>query len=210
MNDFLAMNTTLLKAGYGSQAGTFLVDIIFGLLIFMVLIRFLLQVARADFHNPLSQTIIRFTTPMLKPFRKLIPGIGGIDMASLVLLFLLVMTKLFLTLLLNHELAAISANFGYTFARLSIISIIYLIDTTLWVYIIGIIILVIASWIAGGNSNPVLAVISQLTNPITMPIRRLLPNTHGIDFTPLIAMVLLTLVQMALPHLQNGFITMIS
>ncbi len=223
MNDMFDANNNLLIAGYFGEAGSYLIEIIFGLFIFLVLIRYLLQIARADFYNPIAQTVVKLTSPLLIPFRKIIPGLGKLDLATLVLLFLLFFGKLLLIMLVSGRVELLGINFpeylhsadlstspGLVIAKLAIVAILKLINMAIWIYLIAIIILVISSWIASGNYNPFLNTIYQLSNPIMNPIRRRMPNTHGIDFSPLVVMVIFTLIQMALPHLQHGFFILIS
>ena len=68
-----------------SQVGMLLANTIGSMVLLIVVLRFLLQLVRADFYNPLSQFIVRFTNPALIPLRKVIPGFGGLDVASIVL-----------------------------------------------------------------------------------------------------------------------------
>ena len=75
--------------GYFAQAAIFLIDLIFGLYLLAVLLRFLLQRAGADFYNPVSQMLYTITNPALQPLRRLVPGYGGIDWAAILLLFLI-------------------------------------------------------------------------------------------------------------------------
>src|SRR5210317_2117367 len=70
---------------YLTQPAVFLVQVLFGLYAALVVLRFLLQLVRADFYNPLSQFIVTATKPLLNPLRRTIPGVSGIDIASLVL-----------------------------------------------------------------------------------------------------------------------------
>ena len=65
------------SGGYFSNAGVFLIDVVFGLYIFAVLLRFLLQLARADFYNPISQFVVKATNPLLRPLRRRRAGVGG-------------------------------------------------------------------------------------------------------------------------------------
>lgn len=195
MNNSLTVSETLYLAGFFSDSGTFLIKVVFNIIIILILVRFLLQVARADFYNPMSQTIVKMTSPLLRPFRKLVPGFGGIDLASIILLFLLELVK-------NTLILAVNSINTIPFTVVIINSLFMLMNTVIMIYILGIIVLVIASWIASGSYNPVLVLIEQLISPILKPVRRLMPNTHGIDFSPLVAMVVLALVQIALRHLN--------
>lgn len=179
---------------YLAEAGTFLISIIFGFVILMVMLRFILQWARADFYNPISQFIIKITDPLLKPFRRVIPGFAGLDMAAITLMLILKFVETLLIL-------AISGQSIHLLVIL-IFSATGLLSTFLYVFIFAIIIMAIASWIAPGNYNPVLNLIQQLIAPIMRPIQRRLKPISGMDLSPLVALLLLNLVAMAIPHLQ--------
>ena len=62
-----------------NDASTFLVRTLFDLYIFVVMLRFLLQLMRADFYNPISQFVVRATQAPLQPLRQVLPGVRGID-----------------------------------------------------------------------------------------------------------------------------------
>lgn len=187
--------------GYFSDAGVFLISVIFGFFILLVMLRFLLQTVRADFHNPLSQFVYKVTNPALMPFRKVIPGFGGIDIAALVLLLVLQVVELLLVhMITNQSLHPII---------LLIVSFEKILSLMLWVFIIAILIQVIMSWIQTGGYNPMITILYQLTEPLLRPIRRRLPPVSGIDFSPLIALVVLNLLVMAVPYLRNGLLSML-
>ena len=80
-------------------AGIFLIQTLFDLYILIVMLRFLFQVARADFYNPISQFIVKATNPILMPLRRVIPGFGGFDIATLVVALLLKTIEIYLLLL---------------------------------------------------------------------------------------------------------------
>ena len=75
--------------GFLQDVGGLLISVVFGLYIFMLLLRLIFQIVRADFYNPLSQAIVKLTNPPLLPLRRIIPGLWGIDLASVILLFFL-------------------------------------------------------------------------------------------------------------------------
>ena len=83
------------------QIALFIVNTLGTLLIGAVVVRFLLQVVRADFYNPLSQMIVKLTNPLLKPFRKVIPGFGGFDLAAVALAFVLQIALIWLLQLIQ-------------------------------------------------------------------------------------------------------------
>jgi len=185
---------------YFTEAGMFLINIIFGFFILMVMLRFVLQWARADFYNPISQFIVKITDPALKPFRRVIPGFAGLDFPAIVLMLVL---KCIETLLI----VAISGKSLHLLIIL-IYSATGLLSLFLYVFIFAIIIMAIASWIAPGNYNPVLNLIHQIIAPIMRPIQRYVKPVSGMDLSPLVALLILNLIVMAIPHLQKSLISL--
>ncbi len=181
--------------GYFTNAGLFLLNVIFGLYIFAVLLRFLLQLVRADFYNPIAQFLVAITNPPLKPLRRVIPGMYGIDVASLVLLLLLE--------LVFHALLATLLDQPLTPVILLVKGIFDLLHSTLNVFLFGILIMVILSWI-NPYPNPLSQLLGRLTEPLLRPARRTIPPFSGIDLSPMLVVLVLVLVQMALPYLERG------
>jgi YggT family protein len=181
--------------GYFSEAGAFLISVAFGFYILLMMLRFLLQTVRADFYNPLSQFIVKLTSPILKPVRRIIPGLGGIDVATLVVLLVLQII----------ELVLIGAMMGGSLhpAVLLVMAIGRLINMVLYIFIIAIIVQAILSWVQPATYNPMTVILYQLTEPVLRPIRSILPVFSGIDLSPLVAIIALNLVLMAVPHLQT-------
>ena len=166
---------------YLSDAALFLVDTILGIYILLVLLRFLLQLARADFYNPISQFIVRATNPPLVRLRRFIPSLLGIDLAALALLIAMEALRISLTaLLLGHN-----PNFaGVIFLSLGELG-----KLTVYTVIFCIFIQALLTWISNGLQYPITNLLGSLTNPILRPIRRMLPADSEIDFSPLIAFV---------------------
>ena len=185
--------------GYFNNALTFLISTIFGLYILAVLLRFLFQLFRADFHNPFSQFILKITTPALRPLRNIIPGVKGIDWPALVLLFILQLILLVILGLLQNNILPIG--------NLIILTIASLLKLTTYVLIFALFISFILSWVAPGTYNYMTSILSSLTEPLLTPIRRRLPATGGMDFSLLIALVLLQLFLMLVvqPLLDLGY-----
>ncbi len=171
--------------GYFSNAGVFLVDVLFGLYISAVMLRLFLQWVRADFYNPLSQAIVKLTNPPLRPLRRYIPAIGRIDTASVVLTAVLQ--------LLNTWLVCMMVGLGAGPLGLIIVGLAEIMSKTVYIFVFSIIVQAVASWVAPGSYNPVLSLIDNLTDPLLRPVRRLLPPVGGLDLSPLVAIVLLQL-----------------
>jgi YggT family protein len=143
-----------------------------------VLLRFLLQAVRADFYNPLSQAIVKITARPLATFRKVIPGYRGLDFASLV--FALVLNTLFTAIMIfaaGFNLPGIGIIVSWAFVGL--------LSFFFNIYYFGLIIQVIASFIAPFSGNPILLMIYQILDPINSRVRRVIPPMGGLDLSPL-------------------------
>lgn len=171
--------------GYFSNAGGFLLNTLFGLYIGALMLRLLLQMARADFYNPLSQAIVKLTNPAVRPLRRYIPAIGKVDTASVLLI----------TVLQILNTWWVGAMFGARLGWFSMLVVAFaaLLSKLIYLYIFAILIQVIASWVAPGAHNPVLRLVDALTEPLLRPIRRVLPNPGGLDLSSLVIIVLLQL-----------------
>ena len=177
-------------AGYLAQPAIFLVKVLFGLYATLVVLRFLLQLTRADFYNPLSQFIVKATKPLLNPLRRVIPGVSGIDVASLVLAWFV------LTL---EQLAILAlAGAGFQLAGAALLAIPELISLIINVFLFAILIQVIISWVNPGGYNPAIGLIHGLTEPLLAPVRRRMPNMGGLDLSPMVVMLGLVVLEMLL------------
>lgn len=174
-----------------TEAIVFIVQTLFHLYMLVVLLRFLLQVARADFYNPVSQFIVKVTNPPVKPLRRIIPGLAGLDLASLLLALMIQIVAIStVTLLLGYGLL--------NPLQLLLWAVVGTISFIVNIYIFSLIIAVIASWVAPGSYNPALMLISQLLEPVVGPIRRIMPDLGGIDISPIFVFLLLQVVQIFL------------
>ncbi len=173
------------------NAGTYLISTLIGLYIIIVLLRFLLQMVRADFYNPLSQFIVKATNPILKPLRRIIPGFFGLDMASLVLAYLLQVVENFLL----FSLQGIQVNLLLLFWH----SIGSLLTLILYIYFFAILVQVIISWVSPGTYNPATALIHHITEPVLRPARKILPPVSGFDLSPILVFIALNLLIMFIP-----------
>lgn len=176
--------------GYLANPIVFLIQTLFGLYITIVMLRFLLQLVRADFYNPVSQFIVKVTTPALRPLRRFIPGLGGFDLSSLILAWILKSAELTLVILVSG--VAISPAASPLWAISGLVSL------TINIFLFAILIQVIVSWVSPGNYNPVVGLIQKLTDPIMRPAQRILPPIAGIDLSPMLVIIGLTLLEMLL------------
>lgn len=172
---------------YTTNAAVFLIDTLFSFFLIAVMLRLLFQIIRADFYNPISQFLVKVTNPGIKPLRRIIPGIGGIDLASVVLLLLLQMLASFLIGWMVGANISIAALLVYSIADL--------ISLLLNIYLIAIFIQVILSWVAAGTYNPVISLLYSLNEPILSRARRILPPISGLDLSPIIVILAIQLIK---------------
>jgi YggT family protein len=184
-----------MDANYITNPLVFLVQMLFGLYSVAVLLRFLFQLVRADFYNPLSQFIVRITKPLLNPLRKLIPGYRGWDFASLVLAWLVLGLELGLVLALNGHGVRPVAALALAIPELA--------SLLVNIFIVALLIQVVLSWISPGGYNPAVSLIHSLTQPLLNPVQRRMPDMGGLDLSPMVVMIGLYLLRMLLiPPLQ--------
>lgn len=182
----------------------FLLSVLFGLYILAVMLRFLLQWARADFYNPLSQAIVKLTNPTLRPLRRIIPGFGGIDLAAIVLLLLLQMALGLIFMALGIPLTPPGLTF-HSPLPLWAWTIAELVDLTFNVFIFSLIIQAVLSWVNPGHYNPVSGLLNRLNEPLLRPVRRLIPPFSGLDLSTLVVILLLQVTKMLVMPLFGLF-----
>ena len=170
---------------YFNQAGQFLLQLVFGFYILALLLRFLLQWARADFYNPLVQLLVKLTNPPLLPLRRYIPGYRGLDMAAIVLMLLLQLLELLLSAWLFGQ--------PVTLPGLLVMALAEWLGLLLTVLLWAVILRVVLSWFNPDFRQPVVHLLYELTEPVLRPARRLLPPFSGLDLSPLLVIVALQL-----------------
>jgi YggT family protein len=146
-----------------------------------VLLRLLLQWVRADFYNPLSQFLVKLTNPAIVPLRRVIPSIGRLDTASVVLMLVLEVFSVWLASQLNTQIMSWAQIISFSITKLCM--------TLLMTYFFLIIASVIMSWVGQGLRHPFVPLLYQLTEPILRPFRRIIPPIAGIDLSPLFALI---------------------
>ncbi|MCW9089183.1 MAG: YggT family protein [Gammaproteobacteria bacterium] len=192
--------------GAMTTALDFLLTTLFQLYIAVLLLRFLLQWAKADFYNPLSQFVVKVTTPLVRPVRRIVPGLGGLDLATLLAAWLLTVLQVTLvgTQIAQFQIPGLID--GRTLQPLAIV-LVALLDMfalTISLFLIAIIIQALGSWFNPGQYNPVTALLHGLTEPLLRPARRLLPPISGIDLSPLLVLLALQVLKMLVIGLTLG------
>ena len=172
-----------------NTAAVYILQTLGSLYLLIVLLRFVLQLVRANFYNPLCQFAVKATQPLLKPMRRIIPSLFGLDMSSLLLAILVQLALMALTLLLTY---------GTTGNPLQMLiwSIIGVTALFMKIFFFALIISVILSWVAPGSHNPGAELVNDICEPALAPFRKILPNLGGLDLSPIFAFLALKLIDM--------------
>ena len=162
----------------------YLIDTLLSLAQFAFLVRLLLQWARADFRNPLVRAVVQLTNPVLVPLRRLLPAVGRVDTASVVLVIALALLRVTMGTLLG----GLGVPPALLWAELAALQILRMV---LWIYFFAIFLYATLSLIAPGTYSPAQAVLTSMCEPVLRPFRRLIPPLANLDLSPLWAGILI-------------------
>jgi YggT family protein len=162
----------------------YLIDTLLSLAQLCFLLRLLLQWARADFRNPLLRAIVQLTSPVLVPLRRLLPAIGRLDTASVLVVIVLA--------LLRVSMGTLLSGLGLPPWLLWLeVAAAQLVRLLLWTYFFAIFLYATLSFIAPGTYSPAQALLNSLCEPVLRPFRRLIPPVANLDLSPLWAGILI-------------------
>ncbi len=174
------------------NALVFVLRTLFDLYVLTFALRLLLQWAAVDKRNPLVQFILRITNPLVIPLRRLLPSIGRIDTATVVLL-------LGLQLVATTLLVRIGCVAEPAILQILALALLSVVKLVLNVFTWAMIIYVVLSWVSPGGYNPGAAVVAAIVEPVLAPFRRLIPLIGGLDLSPLFALIAIQALAMLLP-----------
>ncbi len=169
-----------------ANAGVYLIQTFFGLYTLLVMVRMLMQVARADYYNPICQAIVKITEPAVRVLRPILPSLRGVDFASLGVAFLVQLIAVMLIMKLWGGPLFSPLYIAWVF--LGLFSIIFSI------YFFALIVMVITSFVAPYSDHPAITLIQQLVEPICAPARKLLPPMGGLDFSIILVFVAINII----------------
>lgn len=168
-----------------TSAIVFIINSIAQLYLLVLLLRLLLPWMGINFNNPVSQAILRLTSPLVVPVRRVLPAIGKIDTATVVVAFGIQYLTILVIVLIWRVPPSI--------LPIAITAAVNLVILLLRLFIFAIIIRIILSWLGGaGTYNPAIAVIDAITEPALRPFRRVIPPIGGLDISPVFAIILLS------------------
>jgi YggT family protein len=162
-----------------NQILSYLISTVLDLYLLAVLLRLLLQLTRADFYNPISQFLVKITSPLVIPLRRVIPAIGRLDTATVVLLLLLQIIGLLALIFLRT--GTLPSIIG-----ISLASVFEILALVLNFYFFAVLIIIVLSFVAPGTRHPAALLLHQLVDPVMRPFRKVLPSAGGLDFSPLL------------------------
>lgn len=183
--------------GAFNEIFAYLVQTLLSLFLVAMLLRFLLQLVRADFYNPISQFLVKVTNPLVIPLRRLVPGVGGLDLSSLLLAILLQLAGIVALLLVN----------GLDMPNILLLliwSVLGVAGLLVNIYFFALLAMIILSWVAAGSRHPAIYLLYQITEPVMLPFRKALPAMGGMDFSPILVFILINVIQIALRHMAAG------
>jgi YggT family protein len=181
------------------QIAIFLVDVVIGFFVYLLLARFLMQWLRVPFRNPLGEFVVAGTNWMVAPARRVIPSVAGLDLASLLLAWVLQMLQLYVVLLIKG--IEFSSAPGIGAAVIALLALIDLVRYTLYIFVFALIVQAVLSWV--NPHSPVGPLFDALTRPFLRPIRRFVPPLGNVDLSPLVLIVLLQVLLIPLAELQR-------
>ena len=177
------------------QVGSALAQVfntIAGLYLLFVVARFLLQLAKADFYNPISQAVFKATDPVVRVLRGFIPGYKGVDFSSLILAFIVQFLAISVTILL-YGAAIPSIGFIITWSFIGVLN--FIILFYYYALIASIIMSFVMMFSGNMNPHPILLLVWQITEPIMAPFRRVIPPMGGLDFSPIFIFLIIGLIR---------------
>lgn len=167
-----------------TSAIVFIINSLAQLYLLVLLLRFLLPWMGINFNNPISQAILRLTSPLVIPVRRILPPIGKIDTATVVVAYGIQYLTILVIVLIWRMPPSI--------LPIAITAAVNLVILTLRLFVFAIIIRIILSWLASGSYNPAVAIIDAITEPVLRPFRSRIPSIGGLDISPIFAIILLS------------------
>ena len=175
-----------------SGALIFLVSTVFGLFVVALLLRFYLQWARAPVRNPVSEFLQALTDFMVRPARRLIPGMWGLDLATLALAWLAQFLELLIVLQIRGY--PLGPEAGMIVAAAALMALVMLAKIGLYIVMVAVIAQVLLSWV--GPHSPMMPLLNSMTRPFLRVFQRRIPPIGNVDLAPLFLLVVIQLLLM--------------
>jgi YggT family protein len=165
------------------QALTFLVDTIFDIYAFILIIRLILAFVQADYYHPLTQFVVKASSFIIKPLRRFIPNWHDIEFSTLVVIFILECIK--------YAIIAFLLTPYHHIVGIPILAIANMLKLIINTFFYGILLQAILSWVQ--PQSPANQLLLQFNSPIMRPLQRIIPPIGGIDISAIPALIILQL-----------------
>jgi YggT family protein len=173
------------------QIGVYLVDTVFAFFVLLLLARFHFQWLHVPFRNPLGEFVLATTSWMVMPLRRVVPGLAGLDLATLLLAWVLQGVVIWIKASIVAAEPSLLAIAG--------VAALDLVRYSLYILVFAVLVQVIFSWI--NPYAPMAPVFNAMTAPFLRPLRRFIPPLGGIDLTPLVLLVIIQIILIVLANL---------
>lgn len=177
-----------------TEIAIYLIQAVANFYLLLVLLRFLLQICKANFYNPISQFVVKATALPMTPIQKFFPVFNNVNSACIVLAIMVQLAAILgSALVYNSSLVPIMTLL--TWALLGIAALL------LNIYFYGLLIVIVLSWVAPQSQHPAIALLWQLMEPVMAPFRKLIPSLGGIDLSPILVFMLLNVLRIFIRNL---------
>ncbi len=161
-----------------TDALVFLVDSLLSLYLYVLILRFVMQLTRADFRNQIAHAVLIVTNPVIMPLRKILPPMGKIDTASVLAIVLVAALEIVVVALISSQTLLPPVLWIRFTALLLIASFIKFFMGAILVY-------AVLGWVIPPGYNPVMSLLATICEPLLRPFRRIIPPIGAIDLSPL-------------------------
>lgn len=177
----------------------FLLDAFLGFFAFALLLRFYLQAMRAPARNPLSTFVVALTDWIVVPTRRIVPGLFGMDLSTLVLAWL---TELLLLSLKQLLFGIGGVGSAPVFGLLALIAAIQIMKLSVWIVMVAVVVQALLTWVA--PYSPAMPVLSSLTRPFLAVFRRRIPPVGNVDLSPIFVLLICQLLLYFIAYAEAG------
>ena len=175
-----------------ASAAIFLIDTILDLFTGALLLRFFMQWARAAQRNQITDFLNALTNWLVRPARRVVPGLWGLDLATLVLAWLVQFLEIFLKLEIGGYQLGTAA--GQAIAVMALLALVSVLRMSLYILMVVLIVQAVVSWI--NPYSPIAPVLNTLSRPFLRPFQRLIPPVANVDLSPLFVIIVCQLLLM--------------
>lgn len=176
----------------------YIIGSLLGVYSLLILLRFVFQLVKADYYNPISQGLVKMTAPVLNPMRRVIPGFMGLDIASLILAFIVNTLIIIVALLLSGQISISILPVILIIGAAKVVAAIFNI------FIFALLVSIILSWVAPYTQHPAGVLIMQVAEFVLAPFRKIIPPMGGLDISPIFAFLAMGVISRVLAIIGSG------